>query len=103
MFNRQALFIEQFASTFQKDQTIRALPFWVCGGKVGANVSEPRCAEERIAHRVGNHVSIGMAYGTLVKRNFDAADDQFAALGKTMQVIPDSAEITHDFFCCACR
>src|SRR5260370_39757831 len=48
-------------------------------------------AQERICDGVRQNVGIGMSFQSEEVRNFDAAQNQFPILAKTMNVVTDSA------------
>jgi hypothetical protein len=102
MFYGEVLFIEEFACVFQEDEAIRALPFRIRVREMRTDVAKASGAKKRVAQRVGQNVAIGMAYRTFIKRQLDAAYDEFAALLKAMQVVANAAAMAHDFFCTAC-
>src|SRR5712692_10341111 len=88
--NRKMLFIEQSSCMFQKEQAARALPFRIRVRKMRADVAQSRRTQQRIAHRVRQHVTIRMPHRPLVKPYFDSADDERPPLGQPMQVVADS-------------
>jgi hypothetical protein len=44
-----------------------------------ADVAEPRGAKQRVADGMSQGIAVGVSHGTFVKRNFNAAEDEFAA------------------------
>ena len=46
-----------------------------------SDIAESRRAEQRIANRMGQCVSVGVSHRAQMKREFDAAEDELAAFG----------------------
>ena len=88
--NAKLAFGEQFASALQKSQARHILPLRIGVRKMGADVAQPGGAEQSVADGMRQRVAVGMAHGPLVKRDLNAAKDQFAAFGEAVQVISDS-------------
>src|SRR5882762_6416039 len=76
MFNGEVFFVEKFARVLQEEKAICALPLGIGIGKMRADVSQTRRAQQRVAECVGHYVAVGMSHGALVERDFDAADDE---------------------------
>src|SRR5262249_46997694 len=95
VLDREAFFVEQLSRVLQKHQAVRALPLRIGVREVCADVAESRGAKQRVAERVSEHVSIGMTHWAFFERELDAANNQRAALGKSMQVIPNAAAEAH--------
>src|SRR5260370_37843213 len=54
-----------------------------------ADVAKPRRAEQRVANRVRQSVTVGVSHRPLVERNFDATEDKFAAFRKAVKIMTD--------------
>src|SRR5260221_58363 len=59
-------------------------------GEEGADVALPGRAEQRVDHRVGEDVSVGVAAQPALVLDLDPAQDQGAALGEAVTVVADS-------------
>ena len=59
-------------------------------GEVLADVAERGRAEQRVDHRVGEHVGVGVAGEPLLVRDVDAAEDQRAAGRERVRVDPQA-------------
>jgi hypothetical protein len=99
MFDGEMFFVEEFAGVLEKLQAVGTLPLWIGVREMGADVSEARGTEQSVAKRVGYNVAIGMADGAFIEWDFDATDDELAALREAMQVVADAAADAHAFFC----
>src|SRR5690348_1020010 len=75
---------------FQEEQAVRAFPLRIGVWKMRADIAESRCAQQRIAKRMREHVAIRMSYRSFVKGQFDAADDEGSTLFETMQVVANT-------------
>jgi hypothetical protein len=96
-------FVEKLTGVLEEEEAVGVLPLGIAVREVGADVPEASGAEKSVAKRVGKDVAIGMADGAFIEGDFDAADDEFAAFGEAMKIVPDPATNTHGFFCSAWR
>jgi hypothetical protein len=103
VFDGEMFFVEEFAGVLEEQKAVRALPFGIGVGKVGADVAKASGAKKGVAERVGYHVAVGMAYWAFVEGDFDAADDELAAFREAVQVVADAAANAHAFFCSSCK
>src|SRR5690242_3535174 len=98
VFDREMLFVEQFSRVFQKEQTVRAFPLRIGIRKMRSNIAESRRAEQRIAHRMRQHIAVRVSDRPFVKRQLDTADDESAPFREPMEVISNAAAHAHDFW-----
>jgi len=103
VFDLEGVLVEKLTRVLEEEKAVGALPPGVGIGKMRADVAKPGSAEERVAESVGHDVAIGVADGSLVEGDFDAADNELAAFGETVKVVANAATNAHDFLCSRCR
>jgi len=81
----------------QKNHAVRALPLRIRIRKMRPDISQPRRPQQRIAHRMRQHVPIRMPHRPFAERHFNPADNQFPAAFQPVQVVSDSAARAHVF------
>ena len=96
-------FVEKLAGVLEEEEAVGAFPLGIVIRKMRADVAQASSAEKSVAECVSKDVAIGMADGTLVEWDFDAADDKFAAFGEAVKIVADPATNAHGFFCSAWR
>jgi hypothetical protein len=101
VLDRQTFFVEKLASVFEKHQAVRAFPFGIGVWEMSSDIAECRCAQQRVAHGVGENIAVGVPDRSFVERERDAADDERAALRQAVQVVADAAtNFTHIWHSC---
>ena len=63
---------------------------WIGVREMRADVAEPGRAEQRVADRVGQRVTVGVSHRAQMKWEFDTAEDEFAAFGEAMKIVSDT-------------
>uniref|UniRef100_E6QHF0 Uncharacterized protein n=1 Tax=mine drainage metagenome TaxID=410659 RepID=E6QHF0_9ZZZZ len=91
-----ARFGEETAYFPQDDPAVDVLELLVGVGKMPADVAQCRCADQRVANRMQQHVRIGVAHEPLPEGNLHAADDQLAPRNERMHV--ESLPYSHVLF-----
>ena len=92
--DRYVIPIRSFLSAWywyrKEHQTRYAAPFLIRIRKMRSDVAHSGGAEQRIANRMAQNISIGMANRTFFKGDFDAANHEFAFLREPVKVVADS-------------
>ena len=55
--------------------------------RMGANVAQSRCTQERVGNGVQQGIGVRVAQQTYVVRDVDAADDQLAAFDQCVAIV----------------
>ena len=73
----------------QQIDRVRTLPPLLLGREERADVAPARGAEQRVDHRVGEDVGVGVAGQTALVLDLDPAEDQASTLGEAVAVVAD--------------
>src|SRR5712692_10563311 len=90
VFNRELLLIQQLLRMLQKEHAVRALPLRIAVRKMCSDIAKPCGPQQRIAHRMRQHIPIRMSHRPLIERQFNPANNKRPPLFKPVQVVPDT-------------
>ncbi len=62
-----------------------------------ADIAESRRSQQRVAHRMRQHISVRMPHRPFIERQLNPADDQLPPFRQPVQVVPDAAAHAHAF------